>query len=69
MIEDVMERRGTLCEIYGHNWRATSAQGMYQCTNCRQQASCSGCLLTVPKGAQTMRCEQHKEQKKRPQES
>ncbi len=63
MMHDLEFRQGSLCQIYDHNWRSTSQQGKYECRNCKAIAYCPGCLLAIPKGAATMRCERHKEGK------
>ncbi len=64
MIVDPEYRQGSLCETYGHSWRETNQQGKFQCRTCRAVAYCPTCLLVVPKGALTARCERHQEEQR-----
>ncbi len=62
-IDDLKQRQGTLCETFGHHWRATNRPGKFYCCNCRATGYCPGCLLTLPKAAMVMRCAIHQEAK------
>lgn len=61
MLTDPEYRQGSLCQTYGHSWRATTTQGKYTCSHCRIVGYCPKCLLVVPKGVLRMRCHQHQE--------
>lgn len=55
--------RGSDCQRGGHSWQPTSQQGRFQCRTCGKVGYCSGCLPTLPEGATTMRCVQHRKTK------
>lgn len=61
MLTDPEYRQGSLCQTYGHKWRATTAQGKYICAYCQAVGYCPKCLLTVSKDVIRMRCDQHQE--------
>lgn len=63
MIHERAYQHHFFCQTYGHHWQATSKSGTYRCSNCRAMGYCPGCLLLVPTGALTMRCQQHEEKR------